>query len=112
MGRILDDKCQMNTDEFRQRVFQLLHDIPAGRVTSYGRLARLAGHPGRARMVGRILKSLPGGSRLPWHRVVTAAGKSAFPAGSEAALRQLDKLAREGVTANASGRLPQSAWWP
>lgn len=102
----------MKTDEFRQRVFQLLHDIPAGRITSYGRLARLAGHPGRARMVGSILKHLPAGSSLPWYRVVGASGKSVFAPGSVTAERQLQKLAQEGLQANASGKLPSSAWWP
>lgn len=102
----------METAEFRQQILTLLREIPAGRITSYGRLARLAGHPGRARMVGSILRNLPPGGRLPWHRVVTAAGRPAFPAGSDAAKTQLQKLAREGVQANTSGRLPAAAWWP
>lgn len=87
----------MKTDEFKERIFQLLHAIPAGKVTSYGRLAALAGHSGRARMVGTILKQLPRDSRLPWYRVLTASGKLAFPAGSDAFMRQKDLLESEGV---------------
>jgi methylated-DNA-protein-cysteine methyltransferase related protein len=50
-----------------------------GEVTTYGDVAEVAGHPGRARLVGRILAS--GGDadgevpELPWWRVVNATGR-------------------------------------
>jgi O-6-methylguanine DNA methyltransferase len=48
--------------------------IPVGRVTTYGDVARLAGHPGAARAVGNILREArqPG---LPYHRVIAAGGQ-------------------------------------
>ena len=45
-----------------------------GRVTTYGDVARLAGHPGAARAVGNVMREarLPG---LPYHRVIAAGGQ-------------------------------------
>ncbi|STK66712.1 methylated DNA-protein cysteine alkyltransferase [Escherichia coli] len=48
--------------------------IPEGYVTTYGDVAKLAGSPRAARQVGGVLKRLPEGSTLPWHRVVNRHG--------------------------------------
>jgi len=71
--------------------------IPRGRVSTYGLVADRAGLPRRARLVGRVLSALPTGSAVPWHRVVAAGGRIAFPAGSRANREQRARLAREGV---------------
>jgi methylated-DNA-protein-cysteine methyltransferase-like protein len=70
--------------------------IKRGGFLSYGEVARRAGLPGRARLVGQVLRE-SGDSRLPWHRVTGAGGRIAFPAGSKNAREQLGRLAREGV---------------
>lgn len=56
-------------------IYAVVARIPRGRVSTYGRVAALAGLPGRARLVGRALRELPPGSTLPWYRVLNAAGK-------------------------------------
>jgi len=71
--------------------------IPRGRVSSYGGIAARAGLPGRARLVGRLLGEDDGGAPLPWHRVLRADGRIAFPPGSEAFVEQVRRLASEGV---------------
>lgn len=71
--------------------------IKRGSFLSYGEVARRAGLPGRARLVGQVLRDSGGGSKLPWHRVTAAGGRIAFPAGSANAREQLRRLAREGV---------------
>ena len=88
-----------------QRIYAVVKRIPRGRVASYGQVAVLAGLPGRARHVGFALSSLPDGSRVPWHRVVNAAGAVAargFP-GAEGFQRHL--LEEEGVKFSAAGRI-------
>ena len=87
------------------RIYAVVARIPRGRVASYGQVAVLAGLPGRARQVGAALASLPDGSRVPWHRVVNAAGKVSlrgFP-GPDGFQRHL--LEEEGVPFSAAGRI-------
>lgn len=69
--------------------------VPAGRVVTYGDLAAMAGLPRAARFAGQVLKNLPVGSDLPWHRVVNASGRISLD--GAAAQRQAAKLAQEGV---------------
>lgn len=80
---------------FEQRVWQVVSSIPPGSVATYGQIAELAGEPRRARHAGRVLGALPKESRLPWHRVVNASGRSSLPgaAGEE----QRRRLRAEGV---------------
>lgn len=88
----------------RQRILATVDSIPAGRVATYGQVAREAGLPGRARLVGALLAALPVGSRLPWHRVVNARG-GISPRPGEGPARQVRRLAREGVRPDAGGRI-------
>lgn len=82
--------------EFEHAVRTLLSRVPAGRVTTYGDLARMAGYPGYARQVGKLLADLPEDSRLPWHRVVTAS-RMLSRRGTEAAALQKQLLRAEDV---------------
>lgn len=84
-------------DDARARIWQVVHSVPAGRVTSYGRVAELAGLPRAARLVGRTLSQLPPGSALPWHRVVNSSGRISFPPGSPSHREQRERLLAEGV---------------
>ncbi|KAB2900442.1 MAG: cysteine methyltransferase [Xanthomonadales bacterium] len=70
--------------------------IPRGCVASYGEIARRAGLPGRARLVGHVLGRSPDAT-LPWQRVVRADGRIAFAPGSADFRRQVRLLAAEGV---------------
>lgn len=91
----------MDTNQDRRApVFQAIAQIPVGAVATYGQIARLAGMPGAARYVGYCLRNLPKGSKLPWHRVIGAGGRIAFPNGSDAFLLQAKKLRKEGVECN------------
>lgn len=101
-------------------VYQAVQEIPAGRVTSYGHIARLLGRPECPRQVGVSLKHLPspsdteqagGGSgddsgsrrgprwhsgNVPWQRVINSKGVIS-PRGPGGASRQAAALRREGV---------------
>jgi methylated-DNA-protein-cysteine methyltransferase-like protein len=84
-------------DDFERQLYAWLAQIPAGRVVTYGQLAKLIGRPHGARWVGRRLGRLPAGSALPWHRVVNARGGSSLPPSAGGSNRQLRLLQREGV---------------
>ncbi len=74
-----DYTAEQNTppvaDSFRQRVFHVVAAIPYGQVATYGDIAQLIGSPRAARQVGGVLKRLPEGSALPWHRVINRYGE-------------------------------------
>jgi methylated-DNA-protein-cysteine methyltransferase-like protein len=72
-----------NQDDFRIRVYQLVAEIPAGRVMTYGDIAAYCGIAYAARIVGGLAHFGP--SELPWHRVVNRFGglASGFPGGRE-----------------------------
>ena len=78
-----------------EKIWGAVAAIPRGRVATYGDVARMAGLPGAARMVGRALRACPPGTDLPWHRVLAAGGRIALPddRGSE----QRRRLVAEGV---------------
>ena len=80
-----------------ESVFAAIRAIPRGQVASYGEVARRAGLPGRARWVARLLSD-NGDRTLPWHRVVRADGRIAFPPGSENFTQQCKRLRGEGVS--------------
>lgn len=84
-------------DDAKGRIWQVVHSVPTGRVTSYGRVAELAGLPRAARLVGRTLAQLPPGSALPWHRVVNSSGRISFPPGSSSHREQRERLLAEGI---------------
>lgn len=90
--------CRPASDA-EEAILAVVKRIPRGKVTTYGAVAARAGLPRHARLVGRVLSRLPSGSRVPWHRVVAAPGRIAFPDGSPARSEQLRRLRREGIDA-------------
>jgi methylated-DNA-protein-cysteine methyltransferase-like protein len=73
--------------------------IPAGWVATYGQVAAMAGLPRRARLVGRVLATLPDGADVPWHRVVNAKGEvSRAPSRNGGDAVQVQRLKAEGIT--------------
>ncbi len=81
--------------KFDQAIWDVVTQIVAGRVKSYGEVARAAGYPRHARMVSRAMSRSP--QALPWHRVVKSDRTIAFDTGSEAYLKQQNLLISEGV---------------
>jgi methylated-DNA-protein-cysteine methyltransferase-like protein len=80
-----------------ERIWKAVAEIPRGEIASYGGIARRAGAPGRARLVGHALKVAPDSLKLPWHRVLNAQGRISLPPGSKAHRLQRRLLEAEGV---------------
>lgn len=78
------------------RLLAVLRRVPRGRVVTYGLLADLAGRPGRARWVARVLQQADD-PELPWHRVIAAGGRIALPADRPEGAIQRERLREEGV---------------
>ena len=98
-------------DQRRARVLAVVDSIPRGRVATYGQIAREAGLPRRARLVGRFLAQLPPRTALAWHRVVNSSGRISLRPGATIQRRRLE---REGVHFGRSGRidLARFGWSP
>lgn len=86
----------MPTDTY-ERIWNVIAQIPYGKVANYGQIARIAGLGRRARLVGYALHSTPDGTDLPWHRVINAQGRISFPDGSSSYSRQRNLLESEGI---------------
>ena len=91
----------------KARIEAILALIPLGRVVSYGQVADLAGLPGRARLVGKVLRETD--KTLPWHRVLGACGTISLPKGSAGFDEQTGLLQQEGVPV-VSGRVKMREW--
>lgn len=89
---------------FTINVIAIIKDIPEGYVMTYGQIAELAGSRRGARQVVRILHSLSGKYKLPWHRVVNAKGEIAIQ-DEESRMLQILYLDGEGVPVNPEGRI-------
>lgn len=94
---------------FGKDVLNIVSQIPRGKVTTYGHIAAWAGWPSHSRMVGRTLRYSPKAEKLPCHRVVNNAGRTA-PGWS----RQRALLEEEGVTFKPNGHVDMSKhlWEP
>jgi len=96
-----------------ESIWRVVAAIPAGRVSTYGDVAQLAGLPRGARQVGRALGQAPAALSLPWFRVIGAGGRIALPKGTKGYRIQISKLRAEGVAVgNGRVRLPAFQWTP
>jgi methylated-DNA-protein-cysteine methyltransferase-like protein len=91
-----------------QLIWDVVSSIPRGRASTYGSVARAAGLPGRARLVGFALRTAPDELNLPWHRVLGAGGRIVFPPSSRQHREQARRLRSEG-TKVAKGRVEAQA---
>ncbi|KAJ5835289.1 Winged helix-turn-helix transcription repressor DNA-binding [Penicillium robsamsonii] len=106
-------------------VYGAIQEIPRGKVTSYGHIARLLGEPQRPRQVGvclKVLASPESGSHfnsntVPWQRVINSKGMISHR-GPGSAERQAEALAEEGVevTTDSMGEMyvdfSRYGWFP
>ena len=82
---------------FYDKVYEIVKQIPCGKVTTYGTIAKLLGNPRMSRQVGWALHVNPEPYVVPCHRVVNREGRlsGAFAFGGKNV--QHDLLADEGV---------------
>jgi methylated-DNA-protein-cysteine methyltransferase related protein len=78
--------------KMRMRIESAIRQVPRGKVSTYGAIARAAGLPGRARQVAQVLHR---GFELPWQRVLGAGGEIKLR--GDSAIEQRLRLEAEGV---------------
>lgn len=89
------------------RIYAVVQQIPTGCVATYGDIAKLAGLPRHARLVGYALHALPANTELPWYRVVNSQGQLSLGKLSlVGAAEQHARLLSEGIEFTPQGRVP------
>ena len=86
-------------NNFTEKVIEIIQQIPAGKVMTYGQIATFAGSPRGARQVVRILHSMSEKYQLPWHRVINTKGEIGFQ-DEESFFIQKMSLESEGIQFN------------
>lgn len=97
---------------YHQLVWEIVREIPPGKVSTYGRIAGLlapihgmseqAYSARGARMVGGAMATCP--SNVPWHRVINAQGKVSLRKGG-GGVEQRTRLEDEGVEFDEKDRV-------
>jgi len=112
---VMPDETSPTTEQVESlmaRVFALVRACPAGRVTTYGWLARSIGYPRGARMVGWFMNVAPEG--VPAQRVINSKGElsGSWAFGQQGRMRSL--LEAEGIVFSEDGRvdLKRYGWDP
>lgn len=99
---------------FFEDVYGIVRQIPSGRVSTYGQIAKLLGQPRKSKIVGWALHSNPSPGVIPCHRVVNRYGQlsGAFAFGGESEQRRLLEL--EGILFEKDGtiNLDKYLWKP
>lgn len=97
--------------QFKERVYEIVRQIPRGRVMTYGQIAGICGNASAARIVGGIAHF--GDPDLPWQRVVNKSGglASGYPGGRDGHRKHLES---EGVKVSAdfSVNIQELLWQP
>lgn len=101
----------MSVENIFAEIYRIVKDIPRGKVSTYGAIARLAGNPRMSRVVGYAMRACKDKS-VPCHRVVYKDGSlsSAFDTGSDNI--QAILLEDEGITFTSQGKvdIPKHKW--
>jgi len=94
-----------------ERIYKVVRQIPAGKVSTYGQIAKIVDRC-TARMVGYAMAALKPGSDVPWQRVINYKGEISRRSRGDGRLRQRRLLEAEGIRFDPEGRvdLKRSRW--
>ena len=107
----MSPKKDTQTPNFYDQVYAVVRRVPRGKVTSYGRIARMLGRPRAARAVGYALNALkdrkdePTFVKVPWQRVINSQGRISIVNRENSAQRQAELLRSEGIVVSDDLRI-------
>lgn len=93
----MEKKISEQSADFFELVFEVVRQIPEGRVTSYGAIAKCLGTPKSSRMVGWAMNASHRHFKIPAHRVVNRNGLLSGAAHFETPHAMQEKLEAEGI---------------
>jgi len=83
------------------QIYDIVRQVPRGKVTTYGDIAQLIGPGADARVVGYAMANCP--DDVPWQRVINSQGKISLK--GDAAQKQRLRLEAEGIAFDARGKI-------
>ncbi len=103
----------VNSQGYRERVFEIVRQIPAARVMTYGQIANILGEGYTPRTVGFVMHSA-NSEDVPWQRVINSQGACSTGRIILPEHKQQRLLEAEGIEFDARGRcnLDRYRWSP
>ena len=94
-----------------ERIYGVVRQIPAGKVATYGQIARIVGGCS-AQMVGFAMAALNTESNVPWQRVINSQGRISPRGGGIGSVQQRHILEAEGIQFDEADRvdLDEVSW--
>jgi methylated-DNA-protein-cysteine methyltransferase-like protein len=80
-----------------ETIWNIVDQIPFGKVATYGQIAKISGLTISPKIVGYALRSVPENRSLAWHRVINSKGQISFPEGTDKFFIQLELLRSENI---------------
>jgi methylated-DNA-protein-cysteine methyltransferase-like protein len=106
-------RAEQETPGYRERVYEIVRRIPAGRVMTYGQIAELLGEGYTPRTVGYVMHAADE-ETVPWQRVINSQGACSTGRVILPPDKQQRMLEAEGIVFDARGRcdLGRYRWTP
>lgn len=103
----------VNEKSYRERVYEIVRQIPAGRVMTYGQIADILGEGYTARTVGYVMHGADT-ENVPWQRVINSKGSCSTGRMTMPLNLQQQMLEADGVKFDEKGRcdLKSVQWFP
>ncbi len=92
----------MTTKPLYQQIYEIVRQIPYGKVTTYGHISHMVGTG--PRQVGYAMAAV-NDVTISWHRVINSQGKISVRSGGSPSIDQRNLLESEGVVFSKSGRI-------
>lgn len=103
----------VNDRKYKESVYELVRQIPRGRVMSYGQIAAVLGDGYTPRTIGYVMHAADS-EGVPWQRVINSQGKCSTGRLTIPVNLQQEMLEQEGVVFNEKGRcdMKKFGWFP
>lgn len=112
-----DEKKLVKLSTYQQDILRLLAEVPKGKVTTYGDLARELSRrnpnwsPSASRAVGTTMRNNPCGPQIPCHRVIKSDGAVGnFRGGARGAVEEKIGMLRDEGIAVTNGKIDLSKY--